>query len=305
MNLREQTIKGLINKRNNLMNGKVNSIPSPFIRFRDDFIGIEQGTYYAITSFTKGGKSQFASYTFLYNSLLFAYTHQDVVRVTVLYFNLEESPERIMQRFMSYLLFLKTKGAMRYSPRDLRSAQNDKPVPQEVLDKLNESELTDIMDFFVEHVQFFEITNPTGIRKAIYDYANSHGKVETDTIITKDEFGMERTYEKFRSYIPDDPNEYVIPFIDTMNLVEPEKGMTVKQAMDETSKTLRKSRNRYNYSPVVIQQQAFDGEGVENLKMNKVRPSVAGLGDSKYIGRDKINIRLILLHSYNIICNFV
>jgi hypothetical protein len=37
---------------------------------------------------------------------------------------------------------------------------------------------------------------------------------------------------------------------------------------------------------VVIQQQAFEGEGNEAFKLNKVRPSVAGLGDSKYTSRD-------------------
>ena len=45
-------------------------------------------------------------------------------------------------------------------------------------------------------------------------------------------------------------------------------------------------RNRYHYSPVIIQQQAFDQEGNEAFKIGRVRPSVAGLGDSKYTSRD-------------------
>ena len=37
---------------------------------------------------------------------------------------------------------------------------------------------------------------------------------------------------------------------------------------------------------MVIQQQSFEGEGNEAFKLNKVRPSVAGLGDTKYTSRD-------------------
>ena len=56
-------------------------------------------------------------------------------------------------------------------------------------------------------------------------------------------------------------------------------------------------RNRYHYSPVVIQQQAFDGESNDSFKLGKVRPSVAGLGDSKYTSRDA-NVVLGLFSPY-------
>ena len=37
---------------------------------------------------------------------------------------------------------------------------------------------------------------------------------------------------------------------------------------------------------IVIQQQTFEQEGNEAFKLGKMRPSVAGLGDSKYTSRD-------------------
>ena len=49
-----RTQQGLIKRRDNLLNGNVNSIPSPFQRFKNDFVGLEQNSYYIITSFTKG-----------------------------------------------------------------------------------------------------------------------------------------------------------------------------------------------------------------------------------------------------------
>jgi hypothetical protein len=54
MGLRERVLNYLEERRERILNGQVNSIPTPFPRFADDFIGIEQSTYYTVTSFTKG-----------------------------------------------------------------------------------------------------------------------------------------------------------------------------------------------------------------------------------------------------------
>jgi hypothetical protein len=86
--------------------------------------------------------------------------------------------------------------------------------------------------------------------------------------------------------------------IDTMNLIDTERGMTLKQSMDKLSEYLAKYlRNRYHYSPIVIQQQAFESEGNESFKLGRVRPSIYGLGDSKYIARDA-NVVLGLFSPY-------
>ena len=49
-----RVIDNLEKRRENIINGNINSIPSPFKRFRDDFIGIEQGQYVVVTAPTKG-----------------------------------------------------------------------------------------------------------------------------------------------------------------------------------------------------------------------------------------------------------
>lgn len=54
MTLKERTLATLEERRERLLSGNVNSIPTPFTRFENDFVGIEQSTYYTITSFTKG-----------------------------------------------------------------------------------------------------------------------------------------------------------------------------------------------------------------------------------------------------------
>lgn len=50
----KRTQQALIKRKQNIEQGNINSIPSPFHRFRNDFVGLEQGRYDIITSFTKG-----------------------------------------------------------------------------------------------------------------------------------------------------------------------------------------------------------------------------------------------------------
>ena len=286
LSLRDRVVANLADRRQRILEGQLNCIPSPFKRFSEDFIGIEQSCYYTVTSFTKGGKSQFTSYTFIYKPLMFCYFTKADIDIKILYFPLEETPERIMQRFISWLLYDFSKGRIRISPRDLRSTTS--AVSQEILDVINTDDIQDILKYFEEHVIFpEEAANPTGIYKYCKSYAKAHGKVYTRTKMFKDEFGVEYEKEVFDRYEQDNPNEYRLIIIDTINLIDTERGMTLKQSMDKLSEYCAKYlRNRYFFSPVVIQQQAFDQEGNEAFKVGRVRPSVAGLGDSKYTSRD-------------------
>lgn len=284
--LKDLVVNNLEKRRERLLNGQLNRIPPPFTRFGEDFIGIEQSCYYTITSFTKGGKSQFTSYTFIYKPLLFCYESKADIELKILYFPLEETPERIMQRFISWLLYDYSNGKIRISPKDLRSTVT--PVSQEILDIIKSPEIQDIITYFEDHIIFpDEPCNPTGIYKYCVRYAEEHGTIHTKVGKYKDEFGNLQERQVFDRYEQDNPNEYRLIIVDTINLIDTERGLTLKQSMDKLSEYCAKYlRNRYHYSPVIIQQQAFEQEGNEAFKIGRVRPSVAGLGDSKYTSRD-------------------
>lgn len=284
--LKDLVINNLEKRRERLLNGQLNRIPPPFTRFGEDFIGIEQSCYYTITSFTKGGKSQFTSYTFIYKPLLFCYESKADIELKILYFPLEETPERIMQRFISWLLYDYSNGKIRISPKDLRSTVT--PVSQEILNIIKSPEIQDIITYFEDHIIFpDEPCNPTGIYKYCVRYAEEHGTIHTKAGKYKDEFGNLQERQIFDRYEQDNPNEYRLIIVDTINLIDTERGLTLKQSMDKLSEYCAKYlRNRYHYSPVIIQQQAFEQEGNEAFKIGRVRPSVAGLGDSKYTSRD-------------------
>ena len=54
LSLRDRVVANLADRRQRILEGQLNCIPSPFKRFSEDFIGKEQSCYYTVTSFTKG-----------------------------------------------------------------------------------------------------------------------------------------------------------------------------------------------------------------------------------------------------------
>lgn len=278
-----RVIQNLEKRRDNIINGNINSIPSPFKRFSNDFVGIEQEQYVVVTAPTKGSKSQFTNFMYVFTPILYAYNNPDKVDLKIIYFTLEENADRIVQRFMSFILNYLSNGKIRISPRDLRSTSNDKPLPKEILDILKSEEYTKILEFFENTIDFIsDGCNPTGMYKICRDYALSQGKVITKKV----KYGEEE-FDKFDNYIPDNPKLYKIVITDHVALVEKERGFTDKQAIDKWSEyEVKYLRNRYGFTCVDIQQQAFEGEGIEAQKLGKIEGSVGSLGDSKYTARN-------------------
>ena len=249
----KDVIHNLRERQKNVLNGGINCIPLPFERFRSEIPGIEQEQYIVLTASTKAGKTQLGSYVYLYSVLDYAFMHRDQCSVHIIYFNLEESESRIKERYISHLL--NKYGSMRVSPSNLRSTSADNPLSDEAFDKMNEPAVAERLAFFDECVQFeSEDTNPTGILRVCEEYAKSVGDYETVT---------------------------------RHSLVDLERGMNLKQSMDKMSEyAVKYLRNRYGYTVVAIQQQAMESEGLEAIKMKKMLPAVATLGDTKYTARD-------------------
>lgn len=277
-------IENLEKRRDNALHGGVNCIPLPFVRFRSEIPGIEQGQYVVITANQKTGKSQLANYLFLFETLDYAFKHPGECSVHIIYFALEESIQKIIERYMSHLLW-KLDGK-RYAPTDLRSTSSDAILPGEVIELLKSDKYQERFRFFEQCVQFeTEDTNPTGVLRVCEKYAKSVGVYKSHKIQSKGNSFKE--VEVFDSYTPNDPNHYKIVIIDHIGLVDKEQGFRTKDAVDKMSEYFVKYlRNRYGYTCVAIQQQASESEGLEAIKQKKMLPTAATLGDSKYTARD-------------------
>lgn len=289
MELFNRVYENLVNRRDRVLTGKINCIPFGLPRFQDELPGIEQRTYYQITANTKVGKTQITDYLFLYRSLLYAFEHRDQLRIRIFYFSLEMSKEQKYQQLICHLLYIISKGRVRITPKDLRSTRADRPLDERILELIKTDEYQEFFKFFEEQVVFIDdIRNPFGIYDFCRKYAQAHGKQHKKMhIFTDNKSGKEVEQEVDDYYEADDPEEYVEIIIDHMALMSPEKGGTVRDAMIKFSSDYAiKLRNKYNYIPVAIIQQAASQESNDNMKLNKLRPTLDGYGDAKVISRD-------------------
>lgn len=283
----DRVINEIKRRRERVLTGDVNCIPSPFTRFREDYVGIEQGCYYLISGNTKAGKSQITSNLFVYEPLFYAYNNPDKVHLKIFYFPLEETPEAITMRFMSHLLMRLSEGKVRISTSDLKSVNETKPLNEDVIKLLESEEYNNILKFFEDTVIFGESRNPTGIYKEVNAYANINGISHKKTIeIINKETGEKTEREVFDYYEPFDPKEYVLIVTDHVSMLESELGKDLRQTINKFSEYMVYFRNRCGYSPVVIQQQSTETSNLEAFKNNKIRPTKAGLADSKNTGND-------------------
>lgn len=199
------------------------------------------------------------------------------------------SKEEKMLSAFSNILYVKE--GIRVNPTQLKSTKADNILSEEVLAIIDKYEpyFTKIEEI-VEFVD--DIKNPTGIYKFVRNYAHSHGTQHYKTVeFVNNKTGEVKEQKIDDYYTPDDPEEYVIVLIDHISLIGTETLNGKKLSLHESivklsSDYLITLRNKYNYIPVVIQQQASSQESVENMKHNRLKPTLDGLGDCKLTQRD-------------------
>lgn len=279
MSLIQRVLENAKERREKILSGKVNCIPSPFKTFRYDFPGVELGTYYLVSGGAKSSKSKITNFLFLFNSILYAYHHPELVRLKVFYALLEEKAENITGKFICYLLYVLSNKKIRIDIKTFKSVDEDRILSPEILQLLGTFEYQSILRFFEEHVVFIPDRNPTGVYHTLEKYAEANG-----TIHRKRVEGYEK--EIFDYYEPNDPDEYVLCIIDHISLISCERSMDLRNSIKKLSEYLKIVRNKYNYIPVVVQQQNSESLSLEAFKANKIRPTQKGLADSQDPGKD-------------------
>lgn len=298
-----QDIMGEIQQNSaNHATGYYNCIPFMGMNRLERYIpGIENSTYYAIIAGTGVGKSKLARYLFMHNPMMYIEAHPDSgVEVTIKYFSLEESKKKIILAEISKYLF--TKYEMVISVKQLQSIGRYNTLTAEQLEKIREAEQH--VNSFLSKVDIIDtIKNPTGIFKYIRDFALTIGKYYTKEgrALTPQEHenvrsGVGDAYKLVSYYKKNNPKHFVIVLIDHISLIQPEladgKMLTQHQAMSKLSSDYCLTfRDKFGFTPVVVQQLAMDKENVETNFQGKtieqkLEPSLNALGDNKTIGRD-------------------
>ena len=274
-------------RRERIVEGKYNCLPFPFKRFSKVYPGIEQGKFLILTANQKVGKSKLADYLFIYEPL-FNMLDKDGPKVKVIYFSLEMSAKEKYNEFLCHLLYRLDK--IHIDTRRLRSV--DKPCDPHVFELLESDRYQRYIRAYEEMVIFNDTDkNPTGIRKFYRDYALAHGHynyvVVQETNEITGELEDKKIIDPIKPYTQDDEDEYRIIILDNAANISTEKNYeTLKKAIEKVSKDGIVAKKQLNYIFVLIQHQAQAQEGIENIKLDQMEPSVAGLGDNKTTSRD-------------------
>ena len=129
------------------------------------------------------------------------------------------------------------------------------------------------------------------INKKCRDYALEHGHFNYITYEAANELTGEMETRKgvdpIKPYTQDDEDEYRIIILDNAANLSVEKGCKdQREAIEKMSKYNITLRKQLNYIVVFIQHQAQSQEGIENIKLDRMRPTTDGLGDCKTTSRD-------------------
>lgn len=299
-NLFERVHGNLKERRERILTGKVNCIPWNLPRFEEHSPGIEQGKYYQITAASKVGKTQLCDALFLYNTVQQVIDNGLDLRLKIFYFTLELSKEEKLLACFANILYVKE--GLRISPTDLKSTHTSRVLSDEVLEIL--LKYKPYFDKIAEIVEFIDsVKHPYGIYHLVRSYALANGTVHKRTINITDVHTGEVTPTEVEDYYePNDPDEYVMVIVDHIGLISGEKRNGAVLNLHESISVLSsdyfiKLRNRFNYIPIAVIQQAIAGENLEHKKAGALKPSVANLGDNKLIARD-CNMMLGLFSPY-------
>lgn len=284
----QEVMHNLRVRKERVEKGLYNCIPFSFVRFRRWVPGIEKKKFIVVTANQKIGKSKFCDHLFIYEPLFFALEHSEM-RVKVLYFTLEMSPEEKYNEFLCHLLF--RLDGIEISPTELKSTDQDHPVDEKILELLETERYQRYIKAFENMVIYVDDQrNPTGINKYCRDYALTHGHLNFRKEMRKDKLTDElrevEVIDPINPYTPDDPEEYRIIIIDNASNLTNESGMKKMETIDKMSKYGITLRNQLSYIFVLIQHQAQAQEGIENQKLNRMKPSSDGLADCKTTTRD-------------------
>lgn len=248
--------------------------------------GIHQATYTLIGADSGVGKSSLANYVYV----LEAYNQALITgkRFKIFYYSFEISEEVLIMKWLTYVVKVQHDVDLHVDYIQGRIKG------MELSDEHNEmvDEALDYVHQMLKIITIFDTPrNPTAIFHQMIDYAEESGKVERTEQVDKkrkDKDGKPKKTTYITGFTPNDPEEIVEIIIDHVALSTPEQGMNIKETIDLLSKYMVFGRNRFGYSPLLIQQFNSEMQSVERRKFKAaaLAPQRMDFGDSKYTYRD-------------------
>jgi len=299
----------LENNKHRRKSGDAIAIPWSLPRLSTVLPGIEQGRYNLISASPKAGKSQMTDFLYVYQPLEWILKNPNSdITVKIFYFSLEVSKETKIKAAMCYKLY--ADHGIVISPQKLSSIFESYILDDKVEEIIKRESFQNWFRKLEETVTFFDtIRSPNSIFHLVKSYAEhpNNGKYTYKEIPWQNEDGTYSQRTVRDKYIPVRPNEYVIVIVDHIGLLQTGQGETLHQAIGKySSEYCLEMRDRWNYIPIVVQQQSADSSRAQfnyrgDTIIDKIKPDSEGLADNKYTSRDcDLMVSLFYPKKYNI-----
>lgn len=267
-----------------------NCIPLTTLPRFSEHVSITKGTYYLITANSGVGKSRFVKHCFIHNAIEFA--RHSSINLKIVLFSLEEGIDRFFLLEICRQLYIQFGIELGYKQLLSRGMNR---LSKDVLDKIKIIEKEHISELN-KCLTVLDVRDIHKINKYMLNVANEVGTVHTKPVKYTD--GVK---EEFDRYSVDD-NTYVMAVIDHVKLTSGES--TIKNTIDKLSSNYAVTwRNRFNFIPVIVQQQVAGKEAKQftnrGMMIESMEPSLDGLGEHKLTQQDAdIVIGLFNPHRY-------
>jgi len=304
LSIYKRTLEETLQNKKLREEGKHIAIPFPFPRFSNYFPGIMKRRYFIVTANQKVGKSKITDFLFMISPFLFQKYVKTNIKPRIKYFSLEMSKEDKIKEMRSFLLF--HLHGITMAPDTIDSIYSGYILDPVIERIIKSDEFLSWFEEFENVVEFIDYTkNPYGIYKNVREYAHRNGTyidkegkpMDMRIPLRYDTPGFKETpdsrkeidqYNKnIQFYKADDEDVYNIVIIDHARLLTVEKDLDDRRNIENfSSNYLMGMRDRWNFIPVLVQQQMAAQESVDNAKAAKLRPSSDGLGISKNTAQD-------------------
>lgn len=254
----------------------------------NNYIEIAKNSYYVIAGITGSGKSTLVHQIFLIDVLQWWQNNKDKVnlKLNIIYFGMERKMYMYAAKWVSRTIFINEGIYIPYK-KILKFT-----LSRQELELVNKYKL--ILDQWQENetlICFEGIKSVSDIKKFINNFASKHGtlvKIQNDILETK-------------IYKSNHKNHIVLIIYDHLGLTKKEQGEnSIKITMDNLSRTMQDIRDKFGFSPVIVQQLNRGVQQSDRLKLNDVLPKLTDLADTSITSQDA-DVILALLDPYSIL----
>jgi replicative DNA helicase len=249
------------------MRGLNKGLPMGLPKTSKIIFDVQRGRYDLIAGKTSAGKTALVDQCYVIEPFYF-WLNNPQIKLDILYFSLEISPEEKFAKFASR--FLLDRYGRNLNPNEILS-RGDHKLTEEWKKELDKVE--DIFEQLEEVLHIYDAyTTRKSIMSKVKDFLDNHGTyAEVDGRIV---------------YTSHDPTHYVIVIVDNYNNLDSERGETKKEAIDGLSKDLVRCKKVTGITAVPLQQFNADISDPRRIQQKRYEPIADDLEDTKMPSKD-------------------